>query len=162
MPPKSFLGSSKSSGFRTLNYWTLPLRSTESQQNHDREVCRLANKYRELPIWSSCPGISRIDRPRFFYGGPLSASEFEPDVFLSQVAPRGQQQPIDWVFEIETSETVSEDHTHNQLLAFAQYSWGKAARVIVLVPPQDVELMRTNLKKWGLSDIIVEAWGWPQ
>jgi len=137
---------------------TIPERIKESQQNHDAEVCRLAKKYSALSIWSSCPEVqSRVEVPQFSYAN----ENYEPDVFLSQVPPKGETKPVDWVFEIETSESVSTDHTRYQLSSFAEYAKKKEARVIVLVPPQDVEQMKVSLKKWELVTIVVQPWGWP-
>jgi hypothetical protein len=137
---------------------TIPERIPAIQQIHDREVCRLANKYSSLPIWSSCPDVpNRVNLPSFPYDG----KNYEPDVFLKQVPPQGENTPVDWIFEIETSESVTTDHTRNQLTAFEEYAKHNASRIIVLVPPQNIEEMRTNLRQWGLTHVAVQPWGWP-
>jgi len=137
---------------------TAPDRVPKSQQDHDREVCRLAKRYSAQPIWSSCADVtSRVELPTFTYAN----ENYEPDVFLSQVAPQGETKPVDWVFEIETSESVNIDHTRYQLSSFAEYAKKKEARIIVLVPPQDVEQMKATLKDWGLANVVVHPWGWP-
>lgn len=137
----------------------MPQRIPQSQQDHDREVCRLAAMYRNQPIWSSCPAVpNTVSVPSF----PHAGQNHEPDVFLLQVKPQGEQQPVDWTFEIETSEWMGSEHTRSQLSAFVEYSRMKASKVIVLVPPQDVDKMRQNLSQWGLMSVIVTPWGWPQ
>ncbi|MGO9645381.1 MAG: hypothetical protein ACLPY5_11610 [Candidatus Bathyarchaeia archaeon] len=131
-----------------------------AQQDHDREVCRLAQKYASFPIWSSCPNIlNTVGLPKF----PLNGIEYEPDVFLTQVVPKGEDQaPYDWIFEMETSDSISLDHTKNQLTAFAEYAKKLRTKILVLVPSQDIDEMKSNLTKWELGKIVtVEKWGWP-
>ncbi len=131
-------------------------RIAQSQQNHDREVCRFASRFAAQPIWSSCPSVANsVAKPPFALGGV----DYEPDIFLSNVAPEGGGQPLDWILEVETSETVGIDHTRKQLTAFVDYARRRSTRIFVLVPPQDIATMRTNLAQWGLGSVNVEQWG---
>jgi hypothetical protein len=135
------------------------VRLQESQSNHDSEVCRLARKYANYPIWTSCLTVrSTVTLPKFPYEG----INYEPDVFLNQVKPEGENTPVDWIFEVETKDSINDEHTEKQLRAFAAYAQKVPTKIFVLVPKEAIEQMKANLKKWGLSGVIaVVEWGWP-
>ena len=132
-----------------------------SQQNHDREVCRLATTFSGLRFrfWSSCSTVENTaDLPAL----PFGSVNFEPDLFLPELPPTGETRPLDWLIEVETSETAGIAHTRQQLSAFTAHSRNTPSRVVVLVPSQDINTMRTTLASWRLTSVQVNPWGWPQ
>ena len=60
------------------------------------------------------------------------------------------------VFEVETADSLGDEHTHEQCKLFAAYVRGRYAEFSVVVPIGSGDSARSQLIQWGLTAIVME------
>jgi hypothetical protein len=113
------------------------MRTTLNESVHDKLVESLAAKYKSDGYYVQADHIGHTN------GSPKEFGGYIPDIY----ATKGIEKII---AEAETSDTISDDHTRQQLSTFARY-----ASLHVIVPQASLSEAQNQAKQWGIK---VDKW----
>ncbi|OGA17297.1 MAG: hypothetical protein A3H32_15115 [Betaproteobacteria bacterium RIFCSPLOWO2_02_FULL_63_19] len=119
-----------------------------AKSEHDRLVERLhsrlvANLYSDIKV--DLPGYEKPTRIVW----TATQRGHEPDAS----AYYGFKQHI---FEVETADSIGDEHTREQCELFAAYARGRAAEFTLVVPVGCGAIAVTQLNLWGLDQAVLE------
>jgi len=119
-----------------------------ARSDHDRLVEKLrsrlvSNLFSDIKV--DLPGYAKPERIVW----TDTQRGHEPDATAYYLAKQ-------YVFEVETADSLGDDHTHEQCRLFAAYVRDRLAGFVLVVPIGSAFDARSQLSRWGLTATVQE------